>query len=415
MKGIKDIKSEDYNLLGGVKMNCKQCYDEYKSVLWFGVVLSTLVALSYGMTRFIPVDLFCNVIYPLMITVLIFICSGGAYLLFRHSDGLRIRWVYAFVLLGWTFILTTSLVLTLIYGTRETPVGFLSLNGFEMMVGDLFAWLLLVYPTEVLRPGWLNLKRAGYQLLPVLLVGAIDYFTPLDLRWLLAIYPVGLVVQLMMHIRAYRAWCEEYYASMDEVDVIWIWKYLVMCLIAGVSYCYLSVLVEPTRLFTQLWLLAVILLYSIEKALFRHDTWTMIYRNAMQKRADQATATQATPILGTLDNTYAEYKEVLEQWMQTEKPYLDKDFRLIDIRQVIPLNRTYLSQMIKAQYGCTFYQYVVRYRVEEAKQMMRDHPQMLMQDIAEACGFSSPTLFTRIFARETGMTPKEWLAKCSNT
>lgn len=393
-------------------MRYKDWYNEYKGVLWFGVVLSALVALSYWMTRFIPVDLYCTVIHPLLISVLIVCCSGGAYLLFCHSEGLRIRRIYAIVLLGWTLILVTSLVLTYIYGTAETPSGILSLHGFEMLVGDLFGWMLLVYPTELLRPGWLTLKRAGYQLLPVLLVGAIDYFTPLDLRWLLALYPVVLVVQLMLHIRAYRAWCEEHYASMDEVDVIWIWKYLVMCLIAGVSYCYLSVLDPPTRTFTQEWLLVVILAYSIEKALYRHDSWTMIYRNAMQKRAAEE-ASSDTP--ETTEPAYAEYKEILEQWMQTEKPYLDKDFRLMDIRQVVPLNRTYLSQMINEQYGCNFYQYVTRYRVEEAKRMICDHPQMLMQDISEACGFSSPTVFGRVFARETGMTPTEWLSKCNNT
>ena len=39
---------------------------------------------------------------------------------------------------------------------------------------------------------------------------------------------------------------------------------------------------------------------------------------------------------------------------------------------------------------------------------MKAHPDMLMQDIAEQCGFSSPTVFARIFSREVGMTPSEW-------
>ena len=96
--------------------------------------------------------------------------------------------------------------------------------------------------------------------------------------------------------------------------------------------------------------------------------------------------------------------------MQTEKPYLNPEFRLLDMRQILPLNRTYLSQFINTEYGCNFYQYVTNYRLDEAKRLMREHPEMKMLDVAEQCGFSSPTVFARVFAREMGMSPKEWSA-----
>ena len=52
----------------------------------------------------------------------------------------------------------------------------------------------------------------------------------------------------------------------------------------------------------------------------------------------------------------------------------------------------------------------VYYCDDEAKRLMREHPEMNMLDVAEQCGFSSPTVFARVFARETGMSPKEWSA-----
>ena len=45
---------------------------------------------------------------------------------------------------------------------------------------------------------------------------------------------------------------------------------------------------------------------------------------------------------------------------------------------------------------------------------MRENPDMKIQQISDQCGFSSPTVFGRIFARETGLTPTEWLAKFDN-
>lgn len=101
--------------------------------------------------------------------------------------------------------------------------------------------------------------------------------------------------------------------------------------------------------------------------------------------------------------------------MEEEKPWLNPEFRLMDLRRVLPLNRTYLSQLINAKYGCNFYQFVTNYRIEEAKRLMRENPRMKIQDIAQQCGFSSPTIFTRVFAREIGETPKSWSKKNDNS
>ena len=101
-------------------------------------------------------------------------------------------------------------------------------------------------------------------------------------------------------------------------------------------------------------------------------------------------------------------KAMLEEWMDAEKPYRNPDFQLQDLQQVLPLNRTYLSRFIKTEYDCSFYQLVTRYRVEEAKRLLHEHPQMKIQEISEQCGFSSPTIFTRVFTRETGLNPSEW-------
>ena len=39
---------------------------------------------------------------------------------------------------------------------------------------------------------------------------------------------------------------------------------------------------------------------------------------------------------------------------------------------------------------------------------------MQIQDIAEQCGFSSPTMFGRVFVRETGLTPGEYAVQGDN-
>ena len=124
------------------------------------------------------------------------------------------------------------------------------------------------------------------------------------------------------------------------------------------------------------------------------------------KETNEEETEEASLEISTVSN--AEYRRILEEWMDAEKPYLNPEFRLLDLRQILPLNRTYLSQLINTEYGCNFYQFVTKYRIDEAKRLMTEHPDMKLQDVAEQSGFSSPVVFSRIFARETGITPREW-------
>ena len=101
--------------------------------------------------------------------------------------------------------------------------------------------------------------------------------------------------------------------------------------------------------------------------------------------------------------------------MTAEKPYLNKDFRLADMMQVLPLNRTYLSRFLKTEYGCNFYQLVTKYRIDEAQTIIRDTPEIKMCQVAELSGFTSAIVFNRAFKREIGLTPTEWQQTCSNT
>jgi AraC-like DNA-binding protein len=94
--------------------------------------------------------------------------------------------------------------------------------------------------------------------------------------------------------------------------------------------------------------------------------------------------------------------------MEEAKPYLNPNFQLNDLQRVLPMNRTYLSNFVNNEYGCSFYQLVNRYRVAEAKRLMTEQPDLKIQDIADRCGFSSRRVFSQIFTRETGATPTEW-------
>lgn len=69
----------------------RELWDNYRSEAGFLVCLSVLAAVSHWLSRLIPVDYFDAVVTPIQNSFTIRVCLAGAFLLFRHSDGLRFR------------------------------------------------------------------------------------------------------------------------------------------------------------------------------------------------------------------------------------------------------------------------------------------------------------------------------------
>ena len=380
----------------------REIWAEYRSEGIFGLVLLCCVMLSHWMARFIPVALFDGVITAVKNACTSAVCLFGAVLMFVHSDGMRIRRAWGWTMLIWGLADAFFLLQTYVFHDPVLCIGADALTAFELLVANLLAWLLLMYPQEVLRPNWLTFSKAMLQLLPMCALVALDYLLPADLGYVIMCYPVLLAVYLTQHIRAYRIWCEQNYSTLDNIDVQWIVRYLVMLLVIGLSFFYMCLTDNPARAFTQQWLLLLLFGYSTVQILFRPDPWKQLRRTATEDQDEPNPA-------------YVAYRATMEEWLAKEKPYLNPDFQLIDLRQVLPMNRTYLSQFINTEYGCSFYQWVNNLRIEEAKRLMTEQPDLKIQDIADRCGFASRQVFSRAFVRETGQTPSEWNNACNNS
>ena len=251
----------------------RDIWRNYREEFFFFLLLSSCTVLSHWLSRFIPVDLFENVIILFQHSVNTAICLIGAFLLFMHSDGMRIRRACAYTLAIWGIAEMIFLLQTYLWDRPVLTPGSETMTLYMLLSGNFLGWLLLIYPTETLRPGWMNVKRALLQLLPLIVLSILDYFVSWDLRWLTSLYPVMLFWLILIHIRAYRIWCENNYSSMDHIDAQWIVRYLIMMFVIGMSYGYVMISNNPCRLFTQNLLLTFLFSYSIEQILFRKDPW----------------------------------------------------------------------------------------------------------------------------------------------
>ena len=372
---------------------------QYKSVIRFSAILSACVVLSLWLSSYIPETLFSSQLSPILFACTVAVALSGAWVSFRHADNLRFRKAWGWTMLVWGVVDSAYLFFYITAPKQVMDMGAANLTTLELLLGNILGWVLLLYPTEALRPGWMNWKKALWQLLPMFALVALDYAIPLNLQPVISLYPVVLVALLFTHVRAYNNWCEENYSTLDDIDVQWILRFMVMGILVGLVYMYMCLSHHPTRGFTQLWFTIFMFVYSTEQILFRKDPWSMLRQPGQEKPQEN------------IDWPNQQLRKKLEYWMEKEKPYANPDFQLSDLGEVLAMNRTYLSQFIHSEYGCTFYQFVNRYRIQEAKRLRKEHPELKVQEISALCGFSSPAVFSRTFASITGMTPRKWARK----
>lgn len=378
-------------------------YLRYKSTLHFFLILTVLVGLSLWLSQYIPGDYFDHVLVPILVSSSATISLIGAWIVYRHLEGYRFRKMWGYALLTWGIMDAVYAILWLAAPDHAMNMGAYELTTLELLLGNLLGWVLLLYPTEILRPGWMTGRRALIQLLPMIAVAALDYVVPLNLQPVITLYPFVLVVLLVHHLRVYSAWCEDNFSSLEDIDAQWIMRYLYTLLLVGVVYMFMCLTHGHARGFTQLWLVMFLLGYGTDQILFRRDPREIL--NKAEHDAEPAVSPGET---GLSEEMTAAYRDALVRWMTHGKPYQNVDFKLLDLRRILPLDREGLSRFIHQEFGCNFYQFVNDYRIEEAKRLMKAKPDMKILDISLRCGFSSPSVFTRVFTSFTGISPSEW-------
>lgn len=76
-----------------------------------------------------------------------------------------------------------------------------------------------------------------------------------------------------------------------------------------------------------------------------------------------------------------------------------------EMARAIGVGTQRLTRELKEATGLSPHQYVIRLRVERARQLLKD-PKVALAEIAFGLGFSSQSHFTAVFRRHVGVTPK---------
>ncbi|WP_260845732.1 helix-turn-helix transcriptional regulator [Paenibacillus sp. Y412MC10] len=78
-----------------------------------------------------------------------------------------------------------------------------------------------------------------------------------------------------------------------------------------------------------------------------------------------------------------------------------------DIAHLIGLNRSYLCSLFKQQMNISIQDYLIRYRMDMAAKMLGS-TDLSIGDIARSVGYADPLLFSKMFKKVKGASPKHY-------
>lgn len=98
----------------------------------------------------------------------------------------------------------------------------------------------------------------------------------------------------------------------------------------------------------------------------------------------------------------------LHKVLEEDKIFLRPDIRIDDVARMLLTNRTYITRLMRHEYGLSFNEYINVARVQHSQNLLFS-TSMTLDEIAEKSGFQSTSSFSRTFKRYIGAPPLTWL------
>jgi two-component system response regulator YesN len=103
---------------------------------------------------------------------------------------------------------------------------------------------------------------------------------------------------------------------------------------------------------------------------------------------------------------------VMESLIKSLLHYIENNYsRKILIQDIVKhfhYSESFIVKKFKSETGMTFNEYLIRYRVQKAMELMKEKENTL-NDISIKCGFSDYKYFGVVFKKMTGSSPKEFM------
>ncbi|MFC4776915.1 helix-turn-helix domain-containing protein [Paenibacillus sp. GCM10023252] len=101
------------------------------------------------------------------------------------------------------------------------------------------------------------------------------------------------------------------------------------------------------------------------------------------------------------------YSEVVDQVIDYIGKHLDEEISREMIAEHVHLNSAYLSRLFKKETGMSLSDYIMKLRMDKAKELLRE-PQVKVSNVAASVGYTHFSHFAKMFKKSIGLTPQEY-------
>ena len=192
----------------------------------------------------------------------------------------------------------------------------------------------------------------------------------------------------------------------------WLSIFTYWAVIFGVGCGLLTFLPDK---YVFIWILSSIpfysyLFYSYQNYLLFYEQVENAFEQDIQSEEELLTNSETEhEIVSEKDvpESYTEFIERVDNWIKTDG-YVQQGLTIKELSKILYTNRTYLSAYIKTTYKMTFREWITSLRLEYAKNILKKHPEINIQKLAESSGFLSRSNFIKLFSEKEGCTPAKW-------
>ena len=258
---------------------------------------------------------------------------------------------------------------------------------------------------------WIIFSTLSGVVLFLLPSGIMQKFSLFALAVWLVVFGVVLARRVIIaYRRAIRIFNE---TQADDIGayIEWLSIFTYWALIFGVGCGLLTFLPDE---YVFIWILSSIpfysyLFYSYQNYLLFYEQVENAFEQDIQSEEELLTNSGIEPEMVSEEvlGSYTEFIEKVDNWIKTDG-YVQQGLTIKELSEILYTNRTYLSAYIKTTYKMTFREWITSLRLEYAKNILKEHPEINIQKLAESSGFLSQSNFIKLFSEKEGCTPAKW-------
>ena len=259
---------------------------------------------------------------------------------------------------------------------------------------------------------WIIFSTLSGVVLFLLPCGIMQKFSLFALAAWLVVFGVVLARRVIIaYRRAIRIFNE---TQADDIGayIEWLSIFTYWALIFGVGCGLLTFLPDE---YVFIWILSSIpfysyLFYSYQNYLLFYEQVENAFEQDIQSEEELLTNSETEHEIVSekeVPRSYTEFIERVDNWIKTDG-YVQQGLTIKELSEILYTNRTYLSAYIKTTYKMTFREWITSLRLEYAKNILKEHPEINIQKLAESSGFLSQSNFIKLFSEKEGCTPAKW-------